>query len=153
MNDNHRQGLATENEIDRHLVIENPNSCKQGFCPNHHENPHHEVITKYGFIYSHTTPIGSSPGYYAHHTYRFPNTDWCVSVSCRPGWAVSASKTGSGRHSAYFGNSVEKYVKRKSRELRLLCRKNLQQASEEGLELARISHGHQISHINPTTVD
>lgn len=120
MNDNHRQGLATENEIGRHLVIENPNSCKQGFCPNHHENPHHETIIKYGFSYSHTTPIGSSNGLFALHTYCFPRTDWCVSVNCRPGWAVHASKKGSSRQTTFFGSKVERYVKRKARELKAL---------------------------------
>lgn len=112
------QGIATENEIDRHLVINEPNSSKQGRCPNHQENPHHEVITKYGYVYSHTTPVIRLGQTYAYHTYRFPRTDWYVSVNCRPGWAVHASKAASGHHHTFFGSDVEKYVKRKSRELK-----------------------------------
>lgn len=119
MNDNHRQGIATESEIEKHLIIENPSSCGgQGFATYHADNPHYEAITKAGYYYSHSTPVNYQGTKYAHHTYKFPRTEWCVTVICRPGWSVSASKCGSGRHSTFFGTQVEKYLKRKSRELR-----------------------------------
>ena len=103
----------------QHLEIQNPNSCKQGFCPNHANNPHHTTLTERGWNYSHTTPICTmNGGYYAHHTYKFPGSDWAVGVDCRPGWAARAGRIGSGRHTTYFTHSLKTYLKRKTKELR-----------------------------------
>ena len=111
-------GRKQMSEFDKHLVIENPNSCKQGHCPNHAENPHHETLAEYGWEYSHTTPICRVDGSYtAHHTYRFPNTENTVSVICAPGWRTEASKLGSSRLYVYFGSQLRKYLKRKTRKL------------------------------------
>lgn len=120
MTPNHATGNCSAEEKQRHLTIENPSSCGQGYCPNHTENPHHETLTQFGWKYSHTTRIGHAypaGAYYAHHTYIFPGTQWAVGVNCQPGWRCDAGKIGSGRRTAYFSHQLARYLKRKTREL------------------------------------
>ena len=104
--------------MQEHTAIENPNSSGQGYCAAHVNNPHHATITKYGWVYSHTTPIRAVDGsIYTIHTYKHKHVDWNISVNCRPGWRVDSSRGGSGRMTSYFGSQLDKYLKRKSREL------------------------------------
>ena len=106
-------------QMEKYLILENVNSSGQGFNPHHAENPHHETLTGFGWMYSHTTPIGTVDGSkFAQHTYRFPGTDWVVGVSCRPGFRATAHRLGSGRMTDLFGGQLDKYLRRKSKELR-----------------------------------
>jgi hypothetical protein len=109
--------------MDKFLILQDVNSSGQGHNPHHHEHPHHDALTKYGWLYSHTTPITCGLSRYAHHTYCFPNTDWRIGIDCRPGldcqpgFLASASKLGSGRQTRFFEHGLERYLKRKTREL------------------------------------
>lgn len=104
--------------MDRFLILENDNGSGQGFNPYHAENPHHAILTGHGWLYTHTTRITAVDGSkFAHHTYRFAETDWCAGVDMRPGFQVSIGRKGSGRRTVFFGASLAKYLRRKSREL------------------------------------
>lgn len=104
--------------MDKFLILRDVNSSGQGHNPHHDEHPHHETLTKYGWLYSHTTPIRCVDGsQYAHHTYRFPDTDWRIGIDCRPGFGASSSKLGSSRRTCFFQHGLAHYLKRKTREL------------------------------------
>ena len=96
-----------------HGEIQNANSSGQGHHPQHHTNPHHATLTKHGYSYSHTTPVGDSSGskWTQHHTYKKGSHN--VSVSghhAGAGWG--ASKSGSGReHRGGDSASLDKYLK------------------------------------------
>lgn len=103
-------------EFAKHLEILNANSSGQGFCPHHLEQPYHSVLVEHGWEYSHTTPVVVTGERQAFHTYK--KADWNVSVSCRPGWRIEASRSGSGRRFIMFGaGTLGRYLKRKNREL------------------------------------
>lgn len=102
-------------QLSAHLVIDNPNSSGQGYCPNHTDNPHHAVLIGFDWHYSHTTPVNS--GQYSIHTYRRIGTEWCVGVSCTPGYRADAGKLGSGHRTSFFGYQLHNYLKRKTRQL------------------------------------
>lgn len=117
--DDQRAGKITDAERERSLVIENPNSSKQGHCPHHAENPHHDVLIEFGWEYSHTTPIRAmDQSQYAIHTYRYPGTDYVVGVNCQPGWRADASKLGAGYNHSYFASQLRRYLKSKARRMR-----------------------------------
>lgn len=101
-----------------HLYITGKNSCGQGYCPNHMDNPHWLTLREYGWDYSHTTIVNHVGARIAHHTYRFNDTDWVIGVQASPGWPCHASRLGSGRQTTLFGSGLKKYLKRKTRELR-----------------------------------
>lgn len=103
---------AAEARRKAHGEIQHANSSGQGFHPKHTENPHHETLTKHGYAYSHTTPVGSPSGKWTmHHTYK--KGDHNVGVSGHHSNATwEASKSGSGR--AHFGKTsadLHKYLK------------------------------------------
>lgn len=104
-------------------MIEKPNSCGQGYDPTHCDHPYHGVITKYGWVYSHTTPIRGLDGRrYYHHTYKYPTTEWYIGVSCRNDgrYIIAASTPSRGRHTVLGDTRLEGYLKRKSAQLRRL---------------------------------
>lgn len=105
-------------------TIENPNSCGQGYCAAHAENPHHETLTAAGWTYSHTTPIGRPDGSkFLRHTYRCSiDPEWSAGVSMTPGNPVDVHRGGSGHHTTFFAHSLRRYLKRKNAELRRLVR-------------------------------
>lgn len=105
----------TQEQFAQHTIIENPNSCGQGYCPNHPDNPHHAVLVGFDWHYSHTTLING--GSYAIHTYRRIDSEWCVGVSCTPGYRADSSRLGSGVMTSFFGYQLHNYLKRKTREL------------------------------------
>lgn len=109
---------ATEEDFAKCLIIESPNSCGQGYNPHHAENPHHAVLVEFGWLYSHTTGVRHGWSNRALHTYRYPGTDWVISIRCGAGWEVTASKLGSGRRHTMFGSQLRHYLKRKTKELR-----------------------------------
>ena len=90
-----------------HARISEPNSSGQGHDSSHIHNPYHQTLTKHGFQYSHSTPVGTPAGdFYVHHTYRHPVTGRHVGVSpTRTGshkWE-SSKATSSGRHLVGMG--------------------------------------------------
>lgn len=82
--------------------IENPNSSGQGYCPAHLGHPLHATAIRFGYRYSHSTPITklggarvvshtykARPGEREEHNLSFDHGDihhtWQTSVSCASG--------------------------------------------------------------------
>lgn len=87
------------------ITIENP-VHNQGYSPQHSTNPFHDIITSFGWSYSHTTRINRRDGtHYYLHTYKCPYfygcRDWNISVSETPGYRVVASRGGKGWFELY----------------------------------------------------
>ena len=97
------------------IVNPNEKSGGQGQSPSHNTNPYHDVITKHGYKYSHSTPIGRPNGeYYLSHSYAHPDhKDQHASVDLKDGnssWSVSKGGSGShytGKHKA----DLDKFLK------------------------------------------
>lgn len=50
-------------------MIQNPNSCGQGFDPFHNNHPLHGIVVAFGYVYSHSTSVVEMGGTrYIHHT-------------------------------------------------------------------------------------
>jgi hypothetical protein len=91
----------------------------QEYDARHILNPHHETLTQFGWLYSHTTMVHRADrSAYLHHTYRFGKTDWSIGVEMTPGFPASASRGGSGRRTVFYANALHRYLVRKTRELR-----------------------------------
>lgn len=102
-------------------AIEKPNSSGQGHDPDHVKNPYHDIITKHGYTYSHSTPVTHLGGEKVmHHTYKggkfSPNGHYDdhhnVSVHGNT-WETSR---GSATGRSYFGRdaeSLDKHLKSK----------------------------------------
>lgn len=106
--------------MEKYLIIENANSSGQGHNPFHSETPYHDLITQFGWEYSHTTPVtGLDNVRFAVHTYK--RGGWNVSVECRKDYTfvATASKSGRSRETRFHNRrELEAYLKRKSRELK-----------------------------------
>jgi hypothetical protein len=103
-------------------AIENPNTSGQGYCPAHLGHPLHATAIRFGYRYSHSTPITNLGGTrFVSHTYKarpgereehnlsFDHGDihhrWQTSVSC-----------GSGRKHAGAGQAeLERHLAGKAR--------------------------------------
>lgn len=98
-----------------HMVQLGEVKHRQGYSPFHRFNPFHEVITAFGWAYSHTTIITSLEGKpYPHLTYL--NGQHAVGVSTKDGrWLIEAGMLGSG-HTYLLHNPVA-YLKRKKLQL------------------------------------
>jgi hypothetical protein len=94
--------------------IHNPNSSGQGHDATHTANPYHEIITKHGYTYSHTTPVRSpaTGQVMNHHTY----TKGSHTVGVHGGtWGTSVS-TASGRAMVGSGaRTLDAHLSRKDR--------------------------------------
>jgi hypothetical protein len=101
-------------------TIINPNSCGQGYCPDHTCNPNHSVLTAAGWTYSHTTTIHQGDGSsYLTHTYVCPVDDqWRARVNDTPGNPVDVGRLGSGLKTRFYTHSLRRYLRRKNAELR-----------------------------------
>lgn len=77
-------------------TIQLPNSSGQGFCQLHESAANHWVAVKFGYTYSHSTPITRQDGStYLLHTYRHGEHTLSFSTTgCQ--WTTSVS-TASGR--------------------------------------------------------
>lgn len=118
------------------MAIANPNTSGQGFDPDHSENSFHAPLIEAGWVYTHSTPIRAQDGsQYLHHTYRFNDKvshcladDWAIGVSVKPDCDVaSCGSMSSGRRTTYRDNgpelgAFERYLKRKTRELKAMSR-------------------------------
>ena len=107
---------------ERHLQIE-PTISKvplQGFCLHHDKNPHHDVLTKYGWTYTHSTGITALGGVYRYaiHTYKYKDSDWVVGVQCTAGCPAVVGRLGSGHRTTLYKHGLEKYLKRKTKQLK-----------------------------------
>jgi hypothetical protein len=51
-------------------VIIGANLCKQGYTFAHTLNPYHEIISRAGYGYSHSTPVHYGDAVTLHHTYK-----------------------------------------------------------------------------------
>lgn len=66
-----KQAFGDESLVEAEGGIQNPNSSGQGTDPNHTKHHLNRVVTKYGYQYSHTTPVKSLSGStYLHDTYK-----------------------------------------------------------------------------------
>ena len=74
-------------------AIDRPNSSGQGYDDDYMHNPYHGVIRKYGYEYSHSTPVTHGAEKLIHHTYK--QGDHNVSVWGNK-WSTSTGG-GSGR--------------------------------------------------------
>jgi len=97
--------------------IQDPNSSGQGYDPDHTQVPYEGILSKYGYSYSHSTPVVYPSGRRIHHTYK--KGDHGVGVDQTPGgvWKWDAHKGGSGH--SYGGSnaeSLEKYLKGRARK-------------------------------------
>ena len=99
-------------------VIENPNSSGQGHDPDHANHPFHDVLTKHGYKYSHSTPVTLLGGQkVTHHTYSNAKETHKVSLMpCKSGDGMewNAGKPGSGhRYGGKFPEDLDSYLKRR----------------------------------------
>lgn len=82
-------------------MIENPNSCGQGYDPTHYDNEYHNIIRAFGYVYSHSTIITALDGTkYTSHCYKLGETNREHNVSVNTNSRVWMTSTGcsSGRH-------------------------------------------------------
>jgi hypothetical protein len=99
--------------------IQDPNSSGQGYDPDHH-SPFDSVLSKFGYSYSHTTPVHyRDGGVRMHHTFKRGNHNVSVEKDSRGEWRWDAGHGGSGRgRSGMYANDLNKYLdgvtKRKS---------------------------------------
>lgn len=99
-----------------HIKILNPNSSGQGYCNAHWGLLQHTVLCKYGWGYSHTTPITSLTGNkYGLHTYKLG--DWNIGLSVNYGgdvFGITCSRGGSGRQTMIPTYDLSRYLKVKT---------------------------------------
>lgn len=99
-----------------HFGIKNPNSTgHQGHADSHKDNQHHGTLTKHGYEYTHSTPIGHADGSYSlHHSYRHKDDkDDVVGVS-EGKW--DSHRLGSGRRtSGNHSGDLDKHLRNKRR--------------------------------------
>ena len=105
--------------------IENANSSGQGYHEDHHKHQYHHILTKHGYVYSHTTPIHTQPSYSdkrdtieLHHTYLHPkHKDHYVGVGRKQGHVTywTAGKLGSGHKFGphYHESHLDRYLNKK----------------------------------------
>ena len=102
-------------------AIENPNSSGQGYDPSHKEHPLHNIITKHGYKYSHTTPIHKTDGdVYHHHTYALGEHK--VGISSPDKWETKTSSSSGHRTTGEGGRKLEKHLIGKNRRYKLNSR-------------------------------
>ena len=130
--------------------IQNPNSSGQGYDPDHVKNPYHEILERFGYRYSHSTPV---QGFYGgsrriHHTYGREShgvTVWYAvpyPYDMLSGWVWETS-TPIGRRRNYRPKSseharfgLEKHLLSKSRRYKDLALR-MPRARRVALELRR----------------
>lgn len=104
------------------MAIQNPNSCEQGYDPDHTANPYHTIITRYGYTYSHSTPVTHAYGPIIYHTYKQAGHCASVHLPDSSGWRWSTStRTGSGWETVGRGQeALEKHLKNKAKRYKEL---------------------------------
>ena len=101
-------------------LIRNPNSSGQGFSPLYLENPYYSILQRYGFVYSHTTPVKIGGGTVLHHTYVHetrPAIERVLSVHQRPLdgafiWESTPSTASRRKTSGAGPSSLEQHLRR-----------------------------------------
>jgi hypothetical protein len=96
------------------MAIENPNTCGQGYDADHLRHPLHATVVKYGYTYSHSTPIHALDGtIYLHHTYKFGAHN--VGLSHSNLWDTSVSTRSSHKWSGKGMAELDAHLKSKRR--------------------------------------
>lgn len=102
----------------KYLNIQNP-VHGQGYNPEHNQNPYHQLLTEFGFVYSHNTAINRRDGSkYAHITYLFPDTDFAVGISCDGIYDIECGRIGRTKYRFQTHSELTRYLERKVKELR-----------------------------------
>jgi len=96
------------------MAIQYPNSCGQGNDPEHVKHPLHATVVKYGYEYSHSTPVRALAGtVYIHHTYK--HGEHSVGILHSNLWDSSVSTGSSQKHSGKGAPELDAHLKSKSR--------------------------------------
>ena len=98
----------------------------------HKDNPHHETLTKLGFKYAGSVPIGSRDGSYGiHHTYVKDHHRIGVDGPEYRGWEHSRNDASGRSHTGYGDAELEKHLKRALKRLDATSRKTLRAQAED----------------------
>lgn len=96
------------------MVIENPNSSGQGYDADHSRHPLHATVVKYGYTYSHSTPITALDGStYVHHTYKLGTHN--VGLSHGKLWDTSVSTSSGHKWDGLGAIELDAHLKSKRR--------------------------------------
>lgn len=99
-------------------AINRPNTSGQGYDDDYLNNPYHGIIRKYGYQYSHSTPVTHGAEKIIHHTYKQGEhnvsvwgNNWSTSTSTASGRQVS----GGHPNTARAGADLERHLLNKAR--------------------------------------
>lgn len=106
-------------------AIDRPNSSGQGYDDDYMHNPYHGVIRKYGYEYSHSTPVrgpglgdAASGGHMIHHTYTQGThtvSVWGNKWSTSTGTASGKMFQGGHPNTARAEGDLERHLRDKAR--------------------------------------
>jgi len=99
-------------------AISRPNTSGQGYDDDYMHNPYHGVIRKYGYEYSHSTPVTHGNEKITHHTYKQGTHNvsvWGNNWSTSTGTASGRQFSGGHPNTARAEGDLERHLRDKAR--------------------------------------